>query len=141
MRAEFALKADQVIMTEQRLKGSCPFLFAYNGKANGVCEGFGSMGLGDRAAHQLSSGSARIEATEEWYKIGRNELVPTEWITTICALPAELWETYYYDYLALMTVDHPAGTEIFTRRAFRRSSGEAGDHCCRHASADCPRYR
>src|SRR5262249_40204074 len=26
----------------------------------------------------------------------------------------ELWETYYYDYLALMTVDHPAGTEIFT---------------------------
>ena len=32
MRAEFALKADQEIVTEQRLKGSCPFLFAYNGK-------------------------------------------------------------------------------------------------------------
>ena len=31
MRAEFALKADQEILTEQRLKGSCPFLFAFNG--------------------------------------------------------------------------------------------------------------
>ena len=28
VRAEFALKADQPILTEQRLKGSCPFLFA-----------------------------------------------------------------------------------------------------------------
>ena len=32
VRAEFALKADQEVVTEQRLKGSCPFLFAYNGK-------------------------------------------------------------------------------------------------------------
>ena len=30
--AEFALKADQEVLTEQRLKGSCPFLFAWNGK-------------------------------------------------------------------------------------------------------------
>ena len=31
---------------------------------------------------------------------------------------AELWEVYYYDYLALMTVDHPAGTEIFVDERF-----------------------
>ena len=31
VRAEFALKADQEVLTEQRLKGSCPFLFAWNG--------------------------------------------------------------------------------------------------------------
>ena len=30
--AEFALKADQDVLTEQRLKGSCPFLFAWNGR-------------------------------------------------------------------------------------------------------------
>jgi hypothetical protein len=29
--AEFALQADQQVLTEQRLKGSCPFLFAWNG--------------------------------------------------------------------------------------------------------------
>jgi len=33
--AEFALKADQEVLTEQRLKGSCPFLFAWNGKQMG----------------------------------------------------------------------------------------------------------
>ena len=38
--------------------------------------------------------------------------------STICAITAELWETYYYDYLALMTVDHPAGTEIFVDERF-----------------------
>ncbi len=32
VRAEFDLKADQTVVTEQRLKGSCPFLFAYDGK-------------------------------------------------------------------------------------------------------------
>ena len=33
-------------------------------------------------------------------------------------ITGELWETYYYDYLKLMTVDHPAGTEIFTDERF-----------------------
>ena len=32
VRAEFAVKGDQDVVTEQRLKASCPFLFAYNGK-------------------------------------------------------------------------------------------------------------
>ena len=33
-------------------------------------------------------------------------------------ITAELWETYYYDQLALMTVDHPAGTDIFVDERF-----------------------
>ena len=33
-------------------------------------------------------------------------------------ITAELWEVYYYDYLALMTVDHPVGTEIFVDERF-----------------------
>ena len=33
-------------------------------------------------------------------------------------ITGELWETYYYDSLALMAVDHPAGTEIFTDERF-----------------------
>ncbi len=32
VRAEFGVQADQEVVTEQRLKASCPFLFAYNGK-------------------------------------------------------------------------------------------------------------
>jgi hypothetical protein len=29
-----------------------------------------------------------------------------------------LWETYYYDHLELMTVDHPAGTDVFVDERF-----------------------
>src|SRR5580700_6569559 len=31
---------------------------------------------------------------------------------------AELWEVYYYDYLALMDVDHPVGTGVFLDERF-----------------------
>ena len=62
-------------------------------------------------------GSAQIAATGEWYKIGRDQLVPHDGFYDI-RITAELWETYYYDYLALMTVDHPAGTEIFVDERF-----------------------
>ncbi len=116
VRAEFALKADQEILTEQRLKGSCPFLFAYNGKEMAFVKD--SVPWGSAIGLRINSlGTARIEATEEWYKIGRDELVPRDGFYDL-RVTGELWETYYYDYLALMTVDHPVGTEIFTDERF-----------------------
>ena len=62
-------------------------------------------------------GSAKIAATEEWYKIGRDQLVARDGYYDL-RVTGELWETYYYDSMALMTVDHPAGTEIFTDERF-----------------------
>ncbi|QNI34687.1 VCBS repeat-containing protein [Alloacidobacterium dinghuense] len=112
VRAEFALKADQEIVTEQRLKGSCPFLFAYNGKQMEFVKD--TVPWGSAIGLRINSlGPARIEATQEWYKIGRDQLVPRNGFYDL-RITGELWETYYYDYLALMAVDHPAGTEIFT---------------------------
>lgn len=116
VRAEFALKADQEFVAEQRLKGSCPFLFADNGKGMEFVKD--SVPWGSAIGLRINSlGTARIEATQEWYKIGRNELVPRDGFYDL-RVTGELWETYYYDYLALMTVDHPAGTEIFTDERF-----------------------
>jgi hypothetical protein len=116
VRAEFALKADQEFVAEQRLKGSCPFLFAYNGKGMEFVKD--SVPWGSAIGLRINSlGSARIEATQEWYKIGRNDLVPRDGFYDL-RVTGELWETYYYDYLALMTVDHPIGTEIFTDERF-----------------------
>jgi Tfp pilus assembly protein PilF len=112
VRAEFALKADQEIVTEQRLKGSCPFLFAYNGKQMEFVKD--TVPWGSAIGLRINSlGPARIQATQEWYKISRDQLVPRDGYYDL-RITGELWETYYYDYLALMTVDHPAGTEIFT---------------------------
>jgi hypothetical protein len=62
-------------------------------------------------------GPARIAATEEWYKIPGNALVPRDGSLDL-NITGELWETYYYDYLALMAVDHPIGTEVFTDERF-----------------------
>ena len=39
-------------------------------------------------------GTARVEATEEWYKIRPNELVPHDGYYDL-RFTAELWETYY----------------------------------------------
>jgi hypothetical protein len=64
-----------------------------------------------------SMGPARIAATEEWYKIPGSALVPRHGSLGL-SITGELWETYYYDYLGLMAVDHPAGTEIFTDERF-----------------------
>jgi FG-GAP-like repeat/Tetratricopeptide repeat/ASPIC and UnbV len=116
VRAEFALKADQEFVAEQRLKGSCPFLFAYNGRDMAFVKD--SVPWGSAIGLRINAlGTARIEATQEWYKIGRNELVPRDGFYDL-RVTGELWETYYYDYLALLTVDHPVGTEIFTDERF-----------------------
>jgi tetratricopeptide (TPR) repeat protein len=116
VRAEFDVKADQAIVTEQRIKGSCPYLFAYNGKQVEFVKDAvpWSSAIGLRIN---TLGTARVEATEEWYKISGTELAPHDGFYDL-RITAELWETYYYDYLALMTVDHPAGTDIFVDERF-----------------------
>jgi tetratricopeptide (TPR) repeat protein len=116
VRAEFGVKADQEVVTEQRLKASCPFLFAYNGKQMEFVKD--AVPWGSAIGLRINTlGSANIATTGEWYKIGREQLVPHDGYYDI-RVTAELWEVYYYDYLALTTVDHPAGTEIFVDERF-----------------------
>ncbi|HEX5832366.1 MAG TPA: FG-GAP-like repeat-containing protein [Pyrinomonadaceae bacterium] len=116
VRADFEVKPDQEIVIEQRLKGSCPFLFAWNGKQMVFVKDTvpWSSAIGLRIN---TLGTARVEATEEWYKISRDQLAPRDGYYEL-RITAELWETYYYDQLSLMVVDHPAGTEIFVDERF-----------------------
>lgn len=116
VRAEFGVKADQDVVTEQRLKASCPFLFAYNGKQMEFVKD--AVPWGSAIGLRINTlGSAQIAATGEWYKIGREQLVPHDGYYDI-RVTAELWEVYYYDFLALTAVDHPVGTEIFVDERF-----------------------
>ncbi len=116
VRAEFETKADQAILAEQRLKGSCPFLFAYDGKEMKFVKDAvpWSSAIGLRIN---TLGTARVEATEEWYKIRGDQLAPRNGYYDL-RITAELWETYYYDQLDLMVVDHPVGTDIFVDERF-----------------------
>lgn len=116
VRAEFEVKGDQEIVAEQRLKASCPFLFAYNGKQMEFVKD--AVPWGSAIGLRINTlGSAKIAATGEWYKIRRDQLVPRDGYYDI-RITAELWEVYYYDYIALMPVDHPEGTEIFVDERF-----------------------
>ncbi|MFZ0322381.1 MAG: FG-GAP-like repeat-containing protein [Candidatus Sulfotelmatobacter sp.] len=116
VRAEFGVKADTDIVTEQRLKASCPFLFAYNGKQMEFVKD--AVPWGSAIGLRINTlGSAQIAATGEWYKIGRDQLVPHDGYYDL-RITAELWEVYYYDYLALMAVDHPVDTEVFVDERF-----------------------
>lgn len=116
VRADFEVKADQEVVTEQRLKGSCPFLFAFNGKQMEFVKD--SVPWSSAIGLRINTiGTASVEATEEWYKIRRDQLVPRDGYYDL-RITAELWETYYYDHLSLMVVDHPEGTEIFVDERF-----------------------
>lgn len=116
VRAEFGVQADQDVVTEQRLKASCPFLFTWNGKQMEFIKD--AVPWGSAIGLRINTlGSAKIAATGEWYKIGRNQLVPHDGYYDL-RITAELWEVYYYDRIALMTVDHPVGTEIYVDERF-----------------------
>ncbi len=116
VRAEFGVKADQEVVTEQRLKASCPFLFAWNGTKMEFVKD--AVPWGSAIGLRINTlGSAKIAATGEWYKIRRDQLVPHDGYYDL-RITAELWEVYYYDRIALMTVDHPVGTEVYVDERF-----------------------
>ncbi len=116
LQAEFDLKVDQVVRTEQRLKGSCPFLFAFDGKAINFVKD--AVPWGSAIGLRINTiGTARVESTEEWYRVGRDQLVARDGRYDL-RITAELWEVYYYDHLKLTAVDHPPGTEVYVDERF-----------------------
>lgn len=116
VNAEFSLHSDEEALAEQRLKGSCPFLFAWDGKQMRFVKD--TVPWGSAIGLRINDlGPARIAATEEWYKIPREDLVPRDGSYDL-SITGELWETYYYDWLQMMTVDHPDGTAVFVDERF-----------------------
>ncbi|MEO7708454.1 MAG: FG-GAP-like repeat-containing protein [Caldimonas sp.] len=116
VQAEFDAKADQSVAAEQRLKGSCPYMFAYDGTAMTFVKD--TVPWGSAIGLRINTlGSAKIAATEEWYRIPGRQLVPRDGYYDI-RITGELWEVYYYDFLQLTGVDHPEGTAVFVDERF-----------------------
>jgi hypothetical protein len=116
VQGEFELKADQAVLAEQRLKGSCPSLFAWNGRAMKFVKDCApwSPALG---LHINAQSTAGIGQTEEWMKIRGDQIAPLDGYYDL-RITAELWETFYIDHYSLIVVDHPVGVEIFTDERF-----------------------
>lgn len=115
IQSEFGLTADATVAATQRLKGSCPWLFAWNGREMAfVTDLIWRSPLGLRVNAQAT---ADIQATEDWVKVPGDRLVARDGAYDL-RVTAELWETHFFDRLALAYVDHPEGTEVFVDERF-----------------------
>lgn len=117
-QAEFGIEVDDTIVAEQRLKGSCPWVFAYDGTAmTFVTDFLWRSPLGLRINAQDTAG---VSQTEDWVRIGGDQLAPRDGVYDI-RITAELWETHFFDHVALLAVDHPDGTDVFVDERFSAS--------------------
>ena len=113
--ALFDLDASQTVLAKQRLKGSCPWLFAYNGEAMGFVTDFlwrSPLGLRINAQD-----TADVMMTTDWVKIRGDQLRPRDGVYDL-RITAELWETHFFDHVSLLVVDHPAETDVYVDERF-----------------------
>ena len=101
-------EANQRIVEKQILKGSCPFLYVYDGEGyRFVTDLLWRSPLG----MITSIGSIAPDQTADYVKIP-DFMAPKDGVYSL-QITEELWETAYFDMVKLMAVDRPAGTEIF----------------------------
>lgn len=117
VRADFAnaLKIDAAQTAPFRPGGSCPWLYAWDGaEMKLVTDCIWRSPLGLKINAQATAG---VVQTEDWIKIRGDQLKPHNgyYDLRICA---ELWETHFFDHLALMAVDHPKDTDIWVDERF-----------------------
>ena len=121
-QAEFGLDVDDVIEVEQRLKGSCPWVFTWDGtRMVFVTDFLWRSPLGLRINAQDTAG---ITQTEDWVRLRGDQLVARNGLYDV-RITAELWETHFFDHVSLMAVDHPADTEVFVDERFSPTSPPA----------------
>ncbi len=116
IQAEFDMQKDQQILVKQRLTGSCPHLFAWNGNEFKLVKD--SAPLGTSLGLKVSENQVLpVIQTEEWYKISGEQLKPKDGFYEL-RITDELWESYYVDRYNLLVVDHPKNTQVFVNEQY-----------------------
>ncbi len=102
-------KSNQRILEKQVLKGSCPFLYVYDGQTyQFVTDLLWRSPLG----MVTPMGFLASAETTDYVKIPSQLMKPKADAYSI-QITEELWETAYFDLVKLLVVDHPTGTQIF----------------------------
>jgi tetratricopeptide (TPR) repeat protein len=116
VQAEFAeLGIGATIFNEQILKGSCPWLFTHDGEeVQFITDALWRSPLGLRINAQETAG---VIQTLDRVRIPGNKLANMDGIYDV-RITAELWETHFFDYVDLIAVDHPEGTEVYIDERF-----------------------
>jgi FG-GAP-like repeat/Tetratricopeptide repeat len=117
VQVEFDLLSDEAVLAEQRLKGSCPWLFTNTGSGlQFVTDFLWRSPLGLRINAQETAG---LSTTEDWVLIPGTALAPVDGNYEV-RITAELWESHFFDHVSLLVVDHPPGSrpQVDERFAF-----------------------
>lgn len=127
-QAEFDPAVDRPVVAQQRLKGSCPWIFADSGSGmQFVTDFLWRSPLGLRINAQDTAG---VTQTEDWVKIRGNQLAARNGLYDI-RITAELWETHFVDHVSMMVVDHPSDVAVFVDERFAREAPALAVHAMR----------
>jgi len=115
----FLPDADQALIEAQMLKGSCPFLYTWNGNEYVFAKDVTwrsalGMPLGIMGGNTMY---AFPDASDDYIKIPGEILKPENGEYSL-QLTSELWETIYMDKIQLVVVDHPDSVDIFVPEQF-----------------------
>ena len=110
---------DQALIEAQTLKGSCPFLFTWNGSEfvfvkDVMWRSALGMPLGIMGGN---TAYAFPDASDDYIKIPGDILKPDKGLYSI-QLTSELWETMFFDKVQLVAVDHPDSVDVFVPEQF-----------------------
>jgi hypothetical protein len=114
--------SDQGLVEEQILKGSCPFLYAWNGERYAfVTDVMWRSALGmplDIMGGAAGGGAyAPAAASREYIRIPGDALRQKDGMYSI-QVTGELWETGYLDEVKLLVVDHPDSVQALLDERF-----------------------
>lgn len=115
----FLPEADQALIEAQTLKGSCPFLYTWNGEKYVFAKDIiwrSALGMplgimGGKSMHAFP------DASDDYIKIAGEQLKPKNGEYAI-QITSELWETIYIDKIQLVAVDHPDSIDVFVPEQF-----------------------
>jgi VCBS repeat protein/tetratricopeptide repeat protein/ASPIC/UnbV protein len=113
--------SDEDILEQQVLKGSCPFLYAWDGEAfrfvtDAMWRSALGMPLGIMAGG-TDVASAPPHASREYMRVPGRALAPRDG-RYVLQLTEELWETGYLDDVKLVAVDHPDSMDVYVDEGF-----------------------
>jgi Flp pilus assembly protein TadD len=111
---------DRNVLEQQVLKGSCTFLYTWDGEAYRFLTDVTwasalGMPLGIMAGEKTVYGPP--QAAREYFRIPGERLKPVNGRYRM-QLTEELWEVAYVDHLELLAVDHPASVDVFVDERF-----------------------
>src|SRR5262249_51781903 len=112
-------QTNQTILEKQVLKGSCVFLYTWDGeKYRFVTDVLWKSAIGmPLGIMQGATTYAFSASTDEYLKIPARALVPKDGYYSM-QMTEELWETPYLDKVRLVAVDHPKDVDVYMDEKF-----------------------